>query len=81
MADGRVIRLTGRGSRLGLLGTGVWSSHTGTVHVTCTDGTSADIPVEFPDWYGNKAGAHSRLAVTTADWNRPPPRPPSATTR
>ncbi|MCO5997028.1 glycoside hydrolase family 3 C-terminal domain-containing protein [Actinoallomurus rhizosphaericola] len=71
-AAGQVIQVHGTGGRLGLLGTGTGSSHSGTVTVTYTDGSSADLPVTFPDWYGNAAGGNSRLAVTTADWNRPP---------
>jgi beta-glucosidase len=71
-AAGQVIRVQGQGSRLGLLGTGISSAHTGTVTVTYTDGSTADVAVEFPDWYSNKAGTNSQLAVTTAKWNRPP---------
>jgi beta-glucosidase len=71
-AAGQVIRLDGHGSRIGLLGTGIGSAHSGTVTVTYTDGTTAAIAVDFPDWYSNKAGGNSQLAVTTANWNRPP---------
>ncbi|MDX6353727.1 MAG: beta-glucosidase, partial [Streptomyces sp.] len=71
-AAGQVISVKAQGSRLGLLGTGVGSNHAGTVTVTYTDGTSAALPVAFPDWYANAAGTNSQLAVTTANWNRPP---------
>ncbi len=71
-AAGQVIDVPGQGSRIGLLGTGIGSAHAGTVTVTYTDGTTADLPVTFPDWYGNAASGNSRLAVTTANWNRPP---------
>ncbi|SDN22597.1 glycoside hydrolase family 3 C-terminal domain-containing protein [Actinacidiphila guanduensis] len=70
-AAGQVIRVQGQGSRLGLLGTGVGSAHSGTVTVTYTDGTTAALAVDFPDWYSNKASGNSQLAVTTANWNRP----------
>ncbi|MFF7194047.1 glycoside hydrolase family 3 C-terminal domain-containing protein [Streptomyces sp. NPDC008079] len=71
-AAGQVIRLRGQGTRLGLLGTGISSTHAGTVKVTYTDGTSADLAVVLPDWYSNAASGNSQLAVTTANWNRPP---------
>ncbi|WP_202236169.1 glycoside hydrolase family 3 C-terminal domain-containing protein [Actinacidiphila reveromycinica] len=70
-ADGQVVAVGGQGARLGLLGAGVSSAHSGTVTVTYTDGTSTDIAVDFPDWYANAASGNSRLAVTTANWNRP----------
>jgi beta-glucosidase len=71
-AAGQVIQIQGTGGKLGLLGTGVGSSHSGTVTVTYTDGTIADVPITFPDWYSNAASGNSQLAVTTAKWNRPP---------
>ena len=71
-AAGQVIRVTGQGTRLGLLGTGIGSAHSGTVTVTYTDGTTTAVPVDFPDWYSNRASGNSQLAVTTANWNRPP---------
>jgi beta-glucosidase len=71
-ATGQAIRVSGQGSRIGLLGTGISSAHSGTVRVTYTDGTTADVAVDFPDWYSNKASGNSQLAVTTANWNRPP---------
>ncbi|MEW2519227.1 glycoside hydrolase family 3 C-terminal domain-containing protein [Actinacidiphila alni] len=71
-AAGQVIRVQGQGSRLGLLGTGISSAHAGTVTVTYTDGTTADLAVYLPDWYSNAASGNSQLAVTTANWNRPP---------
>ena len=42
------------------------------VKVMYTDGTTADLAVDFPDWYSNKASGNAQLAVTTANWNRPP---------
>ncbi|GAA4602749.1 hypothetical protein GCM10023195_08720 [Actinoallomurus liliacearum] len=71
-AAGQVIQVHGKGGRLGLLGTGTGSSHSGTVTVTYTDGTTADVAITFPDWYSNAASGNSQLAVTTANWNRPP---------
>ncbi|MBM9504043.1 glycoside hydrolase family 3 C-terminal domain-containing protein [Actinacidiphila acididurans] len=71
-ANGQVIRIGAQGSKIGLLGTGISSAHSATVQVTYTDGTSAQIAVDFPDWYSNKASGNSQLAVTTANWNRPP---------
>lgn len=71
-AGGQVIRVHGQGSQLGLLGTGIGSAHSGTVKVMYTDGTTADLAVDFPDWYSNKASGNAQLAVTTANWNRPP---------
>ncbi|MFC4032447.1 glycoside hydrolase family 3 C-terminal domain-containing protein [Streptomyces polygonati] len=71
-AAGQVIQVQGQGTRLGLLGTGISSAHSATVTVTYTDGSTAAIPVDFPDWYSNKASGNSQLAVTTANWNRPP---------
>jgi beta-glucosidase len=71
-AAGQVIRLHGQGSQLGILGTGIGSAHSGTVTVTYTDGTSTDLAVDLPDWYSNKASGNAQLAVTTANWNRPP---------
>ncbi len=70
-ANGQVIEVSGKGAKLGLLGAGVGSAHSGTVTVTYTDGTSTDLSVDFPDWYANAASGNSRLAVTTANWNRP----------
>jgi len=67
-----VIRLQGQGAKLGILGTGISSAHSGTVKVTYTDGTTTDLAVYLPDWYNNKASGNSQLAVTTANWNRPP---------
>jgi beta-glucosidase len=71
-AAGQVVQVGGQGARIGLLGTGIGSAHSGTVTVTYTDGTTADVAVDFPDWYSNKASGNAELAVTTANWNRPP---------
>lgn len=71
-AAGQVIRVHGQGSRLGLLGTGIGAAQSGTVTVTYTDGTTARLTVDLPDWYSNKASGNAQLAVTTANWNRPP---------
>ena len=71
-AAGQVIDIQGQGTRLGLLGTGISSAHSGTVTVTYTDGTTADIPITFPDWWSNAGSGNSQLAVTTANWYRHP---------
>ncbi|MEV6008641.1 glycoside hydrolase family 3 C-terminal domain-containing protein [Streptomyces sp. NPDC051976] len=71
-AAGQVIDLQGQGGKLGLLGTGISSAHSGTVTVTYTDGTTDAIPITFPDWWSNAASGNSQLAVTTANWYRHP---------
>ncbi|HVX43629.1 MAG TPA: glycoside hydrolase family 3 C-terminal domain-containing protein [Mycobacteriales bacterium] len=47
---GQVIRLSGSGSRIGLLAAGVWGTQAGRVTVTYTDGSTSSTLLETPDW-------------------------------
>ena len=54
-AVGQVIPLAGSGSRLGLLGTGVYGTASGTATIVYTDGTTQTFTLCFADWWANSA--------------------------
>jgi beta-glucosidase len=70
--SGQLISVGRSGSSLSFLGTGTFGTQQATAHVTYTDGTTADVALTFPDWFSNAATGNAQLAVTTANWNRPP---------
>lgn len=69
---GQAITLSGQGSRLVFLGSGVGSTATGTATVHYTDGTSSRGRFGFPNWSFDPADAHGATLVASADGrNRP----------
>ena len=51
-AVGQVLPLSGSGTKLGLLGTGVYGTASGTATVVYTDGTTQPFTLSFADWWG-----------------------------
>ncbi|MFD4259515.1 NEW3 domain-containing protein [Streptomyces sp. NPDC058534] len=71
-AGGQAIAMTGSGSRLVFLGSGVTSSATGKATVFYTDGTSSTGTFGFPNWSFDPANAHGATLVASTDGrNRP----------
>ncbi len=71
-AAGQAVALSGKGSRLVLLGSGVTSGASGTVTVYYTDGTSGTGVIGFPNWSFDPANAHGATLVASSDGrNRP----------
>ncbi len=60
---GQVIMLSGRGSKLVLLGSGIGSLPSGTVVVKYTDGTTAQGTITFPNW--TQPASNGATAVAT----------------
>lgn len=76
LTSGQTINLTGSGTTLGFLGTGiVWVGATvsGTGTINYSDGTSQPFTITFPNWWGaNNATQGNALAATLAHDNSPP---------
>ncbi|WP_432126562.1 NEW3 domain-containing protein [Streptomyces sp. bgisy082] len=71
-AAGQAIALSGTGSRLVLLGSGVTSGASGTATVYYADGTSSSGSFGFPNWSFDPANAHGATLVASSDGrNRP----------
>jgi beta-glucosidase len=70
-ASGQVIKISGTGNALVALGAAHNGAARGTLKATFTDGTSADVPIDFSDWYSNAPTALSSI-VATGQWNQPP---------
>ncbi|MFE6225045.1 NEW3 domain-containing protein [Streptomyces sp. NPDC057854] len=71
-AAGQAVALSGKGSRLVLLGSGVTSGASGTVTVYYADGTSGTGVIGFPNWSFDPANAHGATLVASSDGrNRP----------
>ncbi|MGW7465437.1 NEW3 domain-containing protein [Streptomyces xantholiticus] len=69
---GQAITLSGRGSKLVFLGSGVTSGAAGTATVYYTDGTSSTGSFGFPNWSFDPANAHGATLVASSDGrNRP----------
>lgn len=69
-ASGQVIKVSGTGSALMMLGAAHHGVAGATLKVTFTDGTSADVPLNFSDWYSN-APTPLTTIVATGQWNQP----------
>ncbi|MFE8938142.1 NEW3 domain-containing protein [Streptomyces sp. NPDC007872] len=71
-AAGQAVALSGTGSRLVFLGSGVTSGASGTATVYYTDGTSGTGSFGFPNWSFDPANAHGATLVASSDGrNRP----------
>jgi hypothetical protein len=70
-AGGQVVRFSGSGSALVILGSAHNGTGQGTMTVTFTDGTTTNVPISFADWYSN-AGTGLSSIVATGQWNQPP---------
>ncbi|MET9931261.1 MULTISPECIES: NEW3 domain-containing protein [unclassified Streptomyces] len=71
-AAGQAVALSGTGSRLVFLGSGVTSGASGTATVYYTDGTSSTGSFGFPNWSFDPANAHGATLVASSDGrNRP----------
>lgn len=69
-ASGQVIKVSGTGKALVVLGSAHNGSARGTLKATFTDGTSADVPIDFSDWFNNTPTGLSSI-VATGQWNQP----------
>ncbi|GIF08253.1 hypothetical protein [Actinoplanes siamensis] len=63
-AVGQVIPLSGSGSKLGLLGTGVYGTASGTATVVYTDGTTQQVTLGFADWWANSPAPGGDILTT-----------------
>lgn len=69
---GQAVRLSGMGSKLVFLGSGVGSGAAGKTTVYYTDGTSSTGSFGFPNWSFDPADAHGATLVASSDGrNRP----------
>ncbi|MEU4245593.1 glycoside hydrolase family 3 C-terminal domain-containing protein [Actinoplanes sp. NPDC026619] len=69
VAGGQTIELTGSGTKLGLLGTGVSGTASGPATVTYTDGTTQTSTITFTDWYANSPPAAGAIVTSLAYHN------------
>jgi hypothetical protein len=69
-AAGQVIRMSGSGSALVIVGAAHNGSGQGTMKVTFTDGSTTNVPVEFADWYSDAPTGLSSVVVSS-HWNQP----------
>jgi hypothetical protein len=72
--NGQVIAASGSGAKLGFLGSAAFGTQSGTVFVTYTDGSIAQAPLAFADWYFNDPAPGTDI-VATVPWNVPPEHP------
>jgi len=70
-AAGQVIRMSGSGSAIVIVGSAHNGSGQGTMTVTFTDGTTTAVPVSFNDWFANAPTGLSSVVAST-NWNQPP---------
>jgi beta-glucosidase len=70
-AAGQVVRFSGSGSALVILGSAHNGTGQGTMTVTFTDGTTTNVPISFADWYSNAPTGLSSV-VASSHWNQPP---------
>lgn len=71
-SSGQAITLSGKGSKLVFLGSGVGSSATGSATVYYTDGTTSSGTFGFPNWSFDPVTAHGATLVKSTDGrNRP----------
>jgi beta-glucosidase len=63
-AVGQVIPVSGSGSRLGLLGTGVYGTASGTATIVYTDGTTQSFTLSFADWWANSPTPDGDIVTT-----------------
>jgi beta-glucosidase len=67
-AAGQVIRFSGSGSSLVILGSAHNGTGQGNLTVTFTDGSTATVPVSFADWFNNQPTGLSSVVASTV-WN------------
>lgn len=75
--DGQVIAVSGRGTKVGIVGSACCATATGqsgTVFITYTDGSVVQAPFGFADWYVNDPLPGTDI-VATVPWNVPPENP------
>lgn len=72
--NGQVIDLSGSGTKIGFLGAGCCGDQTGTLYITYTDGSIAQAPLSFADWWSDAPVPGSDI-VATSPWNVPPDNP------
>ncbi|MFJ8884551.1 NEW3 domain-containing protein [Streptomyces sp. NPDC102402] len=71
-SSGQAVRLSGKGSKLVFLGSGVTSGATGNATAYYTDGTASTGTFGFPNWSFDPADAHGATLVKSTDGrNRP----------
>ncbi|GIM94495.1 beta-glucosidase [Paractinoplanes toevensis] len=69
VAGGQTIELTGSGTTLGLVGTGVSGTASGPATITYTDGTTQPFTLTFADWYANAPAAGGDIVTSLAYHN------------
>ena len=69
VADGQNVKISGRGTVLGVVGASAYGSTTGTFTVGYSDGTTSTASVTFADWVDTTAAEGTDLLATTAGWN------------
>ncbi|WP_211268897.1 glycoside hydrolase family 3 C-terminal domain-containing protein [Actinoplanes subtropicus] len=63
-AVGQVIPVAGSGSKLGLLGTGVYGTASGNATIVYTDGTTQSFTLSFADWWANSPAPGGDIVTT-----------------
>jgi len=63
-AVGQVVPISGSGTKLGLLGTGVYGTASGTATIVYTDGTTQSFTLSFSDWWANSAAPGGDVLAT-----------------
>lgn len=64
-AVGQVVPVSGSGTKLGLLGTGVYGTASGTATIVYTDGTTQSFTLSFADWWANSPAPGGDILATT----------------
>jgi beta-glucosidase len=69
--SGQVIRFSGSGSALVIVGAAHNGTGQGNMTVTFTDGSTTTVPISFNDWFNNAPTGLSSI-VASSHWNQPP---------
>jgi len=69
--SGQVIRFSGSGSALVIVGAAHNGTGQGNMTVTFTDGSTTTVPISFNDWFSNAPTGLSSI-VASSHWNQPP---------
>ena len=69
VAGGQTIELSGSGTTLGLIGTGISGTASGPATITYTDGTTQTFTLTFTDWYANNPPPGGDIVTSLAYHN------------
>jgi hypothetical protein len=71
VTDGQIIKVSGSGNTLGILGTETNGTQSGNVVISYSDGSTSSSTLSLADWYANSPSIGTNLVATASGWNYP----------